>query len=106
MLTKAALAIMIMLRVVSQRGLQRTPRSKGNFAPGLVTTSIILRDVMVLKSAPCRCLVFGSRLVQNSCICTFFEDGGKMNFTIKTAFFSENFLALTPTTRILPSWTT
>jgi len=41
--------------------------------------------------------------VQNSCMCTSFNDGGEMNFTIKTAFFDEIFLALTPTTRILPS---
>ena len=56
----------IMLRVVSERGLQQTPRSKSDFAPGLV----ILRAIMMLKLAPCPCLVFSSRLVQNSCICT------------------------------------
>ena len=94
MLSKAA----IMLSVVSERGLQRTPRSKSDFAPGLV----ILRAVKMLKSAPCPCLVFGSRLVQNSWICTFSKDDGKMNFAIKTSFFDEIFLALTAARRILP----
>jgi len=56
---------------------------------------------MMLKSAPRIYLVFGSRLVQNTCI----WDGGEMNFAIKTAFFDEIFLALTPTTRIFPSGT-
>jgi len=52
---------------------------------------------MMLKSAPWPWLVFGSRLVQNICICTFFKDGGEMHFTIKTAFVDEIFLALIPT---------
>ena len=100
MLSKSA----IMPRVVSERGLQLKPRSKSDFAPVLV----IFRGVMMLKSAPCPCLVNGSRLVQNSCMCTFFKDGGEMtrNFTIKTAFVDEIFLAWIPTTRILPSGTT
>jgi len=96
-LSKAA----IMQRVESERGLQRTPRSKSDIAPGLV----ILRAVMMLKSATYPFFFFGSRLVQNSCICTFLKDGGEMNFTIKTIFFNEIFLALTPTTCILPSGT-
>jgi len=93
----------IMLRVVSERGLQRTSRSKIDFAPGL----LILRAVMMLKWVPCPCLVFGSRLVQNSCICTFkfLKNGGEMNFSIKTAFVDEIFLALIPMTCILPSRT-
>ena len=78
MLLKAA----IMLRVVSERALQPTPRSKSNFAPELV----ILRVVMILKSVSCSGLVFGSRLVQNNCICTLFKDGGERSFTIKTLF--------------------
>ena len=98
MLSKAAIVSL----VVSERGLQRTPRSNSDFAPGLVN----LIAVMMLKSAPCPCFVFGSRLVQNICICTFFKDGGEMNFTIKTAFVDEIFLAWIPTTRILPSGTT
>jgi len=98
MLSKAA----IMPRVVSERGLQRTQRSKSDFAPGLV----ILKAVIMLESAPCHCLVFGSRLVQNIFICTFFKDGGEMNFTIKTAFVDEIFLALILTMHILPSGTT
>jgi len=97
MLSKAA----IMLRVVSERGLQRTPRSKSDLAPGLV----VLKAVMMLKLAPCPCLVLGSGLVQNSCVCTFFKDDGEINCTIKTAF-DENLLALTPTTRNFPSSTT
>jgi len=56
MLSKAA----IMQRIVSERGLQRTPRSKSDVAPGLVN----VRAVMMLKSAHCPSLVFGSRLVQ------------------------------------------
>ena len=95
MLLKAA----IMLRAVSERALQPTPRSKSNFAPELV----ILRAAMMLKSAPCSGLVFGSRLVQNNCICTLFKDGGERSFTIKTVFVDEIFLALTPTMRILAS---
>jgi len=98
MLSKAV----IMPRVVSERGLQRTPRSESDFAPGLVN----LRAVMMLKSAPWPWLVFGSRLVQNICICTFFKDDGEINFTIKTAFVDEILLALIPTTRMLPSGTT
>jgi len=82
MLSKAA----IMLRVVSGRGLQRTPRSKSDVAPGLV----ILRAVVMLMSAPYPCLVCGPRLVQGSCICTFFMDGGEKNVTIKTAFFNKS----------------
>ena len=97
MLSNAA----IILRVVSERGLQRTPRSKRDFALGFV----ILRAVRMLKSAPCPFLVFGSRLVQNSYICTFRKDGGEMNFTINTAFRDDIFWALTATTRILPSGT-
>jgi len=84
-LSKAA----IMLRVVSERGLLRTPRSKSNFAPGLV----YLKAAKMSKSASCTCLVFGSRQVQNNCMCTSFNDGCEMNFTIKTAFFDEIFLA-------------
>jgi len=38
-------------------------------------------------------------------MCTSSNDVGEMIFTIKTAFFDEIFLALTPTTRILPSGT-
>jgi len=98
MLSKAA----IMPRVVSERDLQRTPRSKSDFAPRLV----ILGAVMMLKSAPCPCLVLVSRLLQKICICTFFKDGCEKNFTIKTAFVDKIFLALIPTTRILPSGTT
>jgi len=75
----------IMPRVVSERGLQRTPRSKSDFALGFV----ILRAVIMVKLASCPYLVFGSSLVQNSCICTFFKDGGEMNFTIKTASVDE-----------------
>jgi len=97
MLSKTA----IMPLVVSERGLQRTPRSKSDFALELVN----VRAVMMLKSAPCPRLVFGSRLVQNVCICTFFKDGGEMNFTINTAFADGIFMALIPTTRILPSGT-
>ena len=92
MLSKAAM----IPRVVSERGLLRTPKSKSDFAPGLVNVTA----VMMLKSAPYTCLVFGSRLVQKICICTFFKDGGEMNFTIKTAFVNELFLALIPTMRI------
>jgi len=47
----------------------------------------ILRTVMMLKSAPCPCLVFGSRLVQNNWICIFFKNCGEMNVAIKTAFW-------------------
>jgi len=83
--------VVIILRVVSERGLQRTPRSKNDFAPGLVN----LRAIMMLKLAPCPCLVFSSRLAQNSCIYKFFMDGNEINFTIKTAFFDDIFLALT-----------
>ena len=90
-----------MPRFVSERGLQQTPRSKSDFEPELVN----VKAVMVLKSAPCPRLVFGSRLVQNVCICTFFKDGGEMNFTINTAFADGIFMALIPTTRILPSGT-
>ena len=86
--------------VVFERGLQRMPRSKSDFAPGLVN----VRAVMMLKSAPRPCLVFGSRLVQKIYICTFFKDDG--DFTIKTAFVDEIFLALIPKTRILPFGTT
>jgi len=81
MLSKAA----IMLRVVSERGLLRTPRSKSNFAPDLV----YLKTAKMSKSASCTCLVFGSRQVQNKS----FNDGCEMNFTIKTAFSDEIFLA-------------
>jgi len=81
---------------------QRTPRSKIDFALGLVN----VRAVMMLKSAPCPCLVLVSRLVQNICICTFFKDGGEMNFTIMTAFVDQILLALIPTMHILPSGTT
>jgi len=98
MLSKAA----IMPRVVSEGGLQRTPRSKSDFAPGLVN----LRAVMMLKLASWPGLVFGLRLVQYICICTFFKDVCEMNFTIKTAFVDEIFLAFIPTTRMLPSGTT
>jgi len=47
-------------------------------------------------------LVFGFKLVQNSCICTSFNvnDVGEINFMIKTADFFEIFLALTPTTSL------
>jgi len=64
-----------------------------------------LAGPVILKSVSCPCFVYGSRLVQNRCICTFFKDGGEMNFTFKTAFFNEIFLALTPTTCILPLMT-
>jgi len=63
--------------------------TRGDFVPGLV----ILIAVMMLKSVPCHCLVFGSRLVQNICICTFFKDDGEINITIKKAFVDEIFLA-------------
>jgi len=78
-LSKAA----IILRVVSERALQRKPMSKSVLAPSLV----ILRAAMMLKSAPYPCLVLGARLVQKSCICTVFKDGGE----IKTAFFDKIF---------------
>ena len=96
-----------MLRVVSERGFLRFRKSKSDFAPGVV----VLRAVRMLMSATCPVLVFGSKpkgpkLVQNSCMCTSFDDGGEINFTIKTAFFFEIFLALTPATHILSSGTT
>ena len=71
MLSKAE----IMLRVMSERGFLRTSRSKSEFAPGLV----VLRAVRMLQSAPCPSLIFGSRLVQNSCMSTFSNDSGEMN---------------------------
>ena len=89
------------------RGFLRSPKSKRDFAPGVV----VLRAVRWLMSGTCPVVVFGSnpkgpKLVQNSCMCTSFDDGGEMNFTIKTAFFFEIFLTLTPATRMLSSGTT
>jgi len=46
------------------------------------------------------------KLMQNNCMCTSFNDGGEMVFTLKIAFFFEIFLAWSPwtsMTRILPS---
>jgi len=75
MLLKAA----IMSRVESERGLFRTPTSKRDFA--LAPGAVVLRAVRILKSCPC--VVFDSKLVQNSWMCTPFNGGGRMNFTIK-----------------------
>ena len=40
-------------------------------------------------------LEFVSRLVQNSCICTFRKDGGEMNLTINTAFCDDQWFLCT-----------
>jgi len=75
---------------------------------------VILRAVMMLKSAPGPCLVFVSRPVQNRCICTFLKEYSCSAQALKQSRsqgfnerslsqgFNEIFLALTPTTHILP----
>ena len=52
---------------------------RGIFA--LAPGAVVLRAVRIPKSCPC--VVFDSKLVQNSWMCTPFNGGGRMNFTIK-----------------------
>jgi len=90
------LKVAIISHIVSEDSFLRTPMSKSDFALNLV----VLRAVRMLTSAPCPFLAFvsESKPVYNNCIFTPFNDGGEINSTIKTAFFLEIFLALTPTT--------
>ena len=63
----------IMLRVVSERGFLRTPRSTSDFA-----VAVVLRAVRMHELASWLFFVFGFKLVQNSCICTSFNDDKKI----------------------------
>jgi len=56
------------------------------------------RAVRMFKSALDPCLIFGSRILQNSCTCTSFNYGGEMHFTIQIDCFNDIFQALTPST--------